>query len=180
MPTVLESTIHNFTNAVEKSIEDENWHSALALALALPDICGNLQDPNRSTANKYISFFNDFLKQKFTRKIGESKENYEYLNGKDMYALRCSFLHAGEVEISKQRIRDVLDGYIFLKPDRHNRVFAHMNKINDTLQLQIDVFCNEIIQAVNEWLKAYSNVQEIQERAELMIDILDPTNGISI
>ncbi|ANB49230.1 hypothetical protein CHR37_04625 [Bacillus velezensis] len=177
MPSVLENKIKNFTNAVEKSIEDENWYSALALALALPDICGNLQDPKRSSSDKYIGFFNDFIKQKYTRLIGDPKEPQEFLNGRDMYALRCSFLHAGEVEISKQRIKNVLDGYIFLKPN--NIIYAHMNKVNDTLQLQIDVFCKHIIQAVNEWLISYKNIKEIEERAELMIDIVGSTDNIS-
>ncbi|WIT27628.1 hypothetical protein [Bacillus phage SPbetaL5] len=180
MSTVLEHKISNFTSAVEKSIESENWHSALALALALPDICGNLQDPESSSSRKYIIFFNDFLREKYTRKIGASEEEYEFLNGKDMYALRCSFLHAGEVGISKQRIKSILDGYIFLKPDKFRKSFVHMNQIDDKLQLQIDAFCREIIEGVNAWVKAYLNVQEIQNRAELMIDIIDPSNGFRI
>ncbi|MCY8798279.1 hypothetical protein [Bacillus inaquosorum] len=180
MSTVLERKINNFTSAVEKSIESENWHSALALALTLPDICGNLQDPDRSSSRKYISFFNDFLKDKYTRKIGASMEEREFLNGKDMYALRCSFLHAGEIDISRQSIRNVLDGYIFFKPDKFAGDFVHRNRIDNKLQLRIDAFCMEIIEAVNAWVKAYSSVQEIQDRAELMIDIIDPSNGFRI
>lgn len=36
----------NFTNAVKNSLEQENWYSALTLALTLPDICGKLENPD--------------------------------------------------------------------------------------------------------------------------------------
>lgn len=182
MTTVLDQKIASFTDAVKKAIHNENWHAALSIALTLPDICGNLQDPDpkSSTRKKYVTFFNDFLKPKYVRNIGASKEEYEFLNGRDMYALRCSFLHSGTVDITKQSIRDVLDGYIFIEPDKVNGNFIHMNQIDDTLQLQIDAFCLEIIDGVHSWLKSYKENEEIQERAKLMIDILNPSNGIRI
>ncbi|MGM0970840.1 MAG: hypothetical protein ACQEWR_19985 [Bacillota bacterium] len=89
-------------------------------------------------------------------------------------------MHSGTVDISQQSIRDVLDGYIFIEPDKVNGNFIYMNQVDDTLQLQIDAFCLEIIDGVNVWLKSYKSNEEIQERAKLMIDIIDPSGGFGI
>jgi len=180
MTTVLEQKINNFTCAVKKAIQHENWYAALAIALTLPDICGKLQNPSLGSTKRYIGFFNDFLKPKYVYKIGALQREHEFLNGNDMYALRCSFLHSGTVDISSERIQEALNKYAFLKPDKVNRQVVHMNQIGNTLQLQIDKFCLEVIAGVDIWLKSYKNDEEIQARANSMIDIIDPSNGVRI
>ncbi|MGM0970841.1 MAG: hypothetical protein ACQEWR_19990 [Bacillota bacterium] len=78
MTTVLEQKIDSFTNAVKLSIRNENWHGALSIALTLPDICGNLQDPDSTTRKKYIAFFNDFLKPKYVHSVGAYKKSMSF------------------------------------------------------------------------------------------------------
>lgn len=180
MTTVLEQKINNFTCAVKKAIQDENWYAALAIALTLPDICGKLQNPSLGSTKRYIGFFNDFLKPKYVHKIGALQREHEFLNGNDMYALRCSFLHSGTIEISNQRIQEVLNKFVFLAPDKVNGHIVHMHQLDKTLQLQIDMFCLEVIDGVEIWIKSFKNDEEIQSRADSMIDIIESSNGVSI
>lgn len=51
---------------------------------------------------KLDKWFNDYLRQKYTHYIGADSYEHQFLTGEDMYALRCSFLHAGEVMIDNQ------------------------------------------------------------------------------
>ena len=43
-----------FVESIKKSIEEENWYSALSLTLIMPDICSNLENSNTRTKWRYI------------------------------------------------------------------------------------------------------------------------------
>ena len=176
MTTVLESKFYSFTDAVKKSLQSENWHAALAVALTLPDICGKLQDENLKSTKRYIKWFNQYLKNEYTIFIGADKKEHQFLTGEDMYALRCSFLHAGEVNIENQWVRKVLKDYKFVAP-RPN-LTVHRNQSGDTLQLQVDLFCLEICTAVESWIKDFKEDSKIQQKAEMMIDIVNPSEDL--
>lgn len=40
--------MNHFINALETSIQTENWYSVLFISLSLPDICGKIDEPNEN------------------------------------------------------------------------------------------------------------------------------------
>lgn len=143
--------MNNFINAIEKSLEEENWYAALALALALPDICANVFAPEAGSMSRYVDWYNTYLLNKYTSYIGPDKQQHIFLSGEDCYALRCSLLHEGSSDISRQRAKKALENFNFRIP--REGIFIHKNKLDQTLQLQVDVFCQDICEAAKAWME---------------------------
>jgi hypothetical protein len=91
MTNIVENKIGHFTNAIRKSLKEENWYAALSVALTLPDICGKLQNPDLGSSRRYVMWFNDYLKPMYTGKVGPDRIEHVFLSGEDAYALRCSY-----------------------------------------------------------------------------------------
>lgn len=89
--------------SIEYALQNENWYAAITVALIIPDICGKFEDSKKSSSKRYPEWFEKHLSQKYKG----------YLSGNDCYALRCSFLHEGSDEITHQRVREVLDYFVF-------------------------------------------------------------------
>lgn len=67
--------MNHFINALETSIQTENWYSVLFISLSLPDICGKIDEPNeKSSKKRMINWFNKYLKSVYTRKIGADQQ----------------------------------------------------------------------------------------------------------
>jgi hypothetical protein len=168
-----------FIDAVKKALENENWYSALIVALTLPDICGKIQYPNLKSGERYIKWFNNYLSNKYTHKIGPDFKEHVFLSGEDCYALRCSFLHEGLDEISHQKCRKVLDSFLFMTGGPHCNFF---NVNNQTfLQLRVDEFCKDVCSAVETWVKDIAGNAEIEKQISELIRIHFPgvvINGI--
>lgn len=94
--------MNHFFNALETSIQTENWYSVLFISLSLPDICGKIDNPSSTSKQRTIEWFDKYLKPFYTRKIGPSQTEYTFLSGTDFYALRCAYLHEGSDDITGQ------------------------------------------------------------------------------
>ena len=143
--------MQHLVDAVRQSVADKNWYAALTVALTLPDIAARLDGRSGRSGERYVSWFNDYLLKKYTV-VYSPTESSVFLNGKDCYALRCAFLHEGDFQITSQPIRTVLNDFKFVMPSggsRHNNLYD-MSKVS--LELQVDTFCGEICDAVEEWL----------------------------
>jgi hypothetical protein len=150
----MESEMIRFTQAIEKSLNEENWYSALALALALPDICANVCSPNEGSQRRYVKWYNQHMLPKYTSHVGPDRTEHVFLKGEDCYALRCALLHEGTHDISEQRAQQVIENFSFVVPPAGWTV--HMNQNGNVLQLQVDVFCRDICSSVHQWLAANS------------------------
>lgn len=167
-----------FTTSIEKSIENKNWYAALSLALALPDICANIERPDDGSTSRYIDWYNRYVKEKYTGHLGPDREEHIFLCGEDCYALRCSFLHEGGEDISEQRAHEVLENFHFIVPPA-NGLIIHMNQKGTALQLQIDIFCNDICKAVTKWNESeVTGNEEYQERTKSLLTIYDHHGNI--
>lgn len=89
-----------FVESIKKSIEEENWYSALSLTLIMPDICSNLENPNTRTKWRYIEWFNEYVKIDYL----DMTKNVQKLAGVDCYALRCIYIHQGDDDTDEQSI----------------------------------------------------------------------------
>jgi hypothetical protein len=173
--SVLERKIKNFTESYQRLIVEQDYYSALAIGLTLPDICTKVENPEeKNTGKRYIAWFDKYMIQKYKCEIGPERKVYTFLSGKDFYALRCSFLHQGVTNIEKQRAREALKDFVFVKPQLMNHV--HMNQVNDTLLLQVDVFCTDILLGVERWLDEYKDNHAMNQRAHGIMEI---DNGIT-
>lgn len=168
--TVLQQKIYPFTQSLKEAIETKNYYAALTVSLILPDICSKLEYPDeKNTGKRYSRWYDKYMSKKYNTNLGSIKRKSSFLSGNDFYALRCSFLHQGETEIINQKAREVLNNFRFIEPPNGN--YIHNNKIDDTLQLQVDVFCNDILQGVYEWVKKKESSKPINERAHNLISI---------
>lgn len=152
--------MQQFTNAVRKSIQDKNWFGGLFLTLCLPDICGALENPNESVEVRYKRWFNANL----------AKLYMPLFSAEDCYYFRCSCLHQGldkHSKLSHERIH-------FITPPPRNNI-VHKNKLNNILQMQIDIFCNDMTSAVEVWYETtVKGNPDIQLRITNLMKIYGP------
>lgn len=91
-----------YVNDIENALKNKSYFSALAMSLALPDICGAAEYPNEtSTAKRYIGWYNKYLGEYMSDDSGNP-----YLSGEIVYNLRNTFLHAGSPNIDSNKIKD--------------------------------------------------------------------------
>jgi hypothetical protein len=164
----------HLTDSIKNSLETSNWYSAIAISLAIPDICAKITDGIKSNGTKYAKWFDYYVgenyKTKYTSNQLEMTKKYstieDYnrllkgtkLSGNDCYALRCAFLHEGSGEINSQRAREILDEIKFLEPNYQMNM--HGSIINNKLVLHTDEFCTHILQGVENWEKELNEEQK--------------------
>jgi len=150
---------------VRSAVNGEAWYSALALALALPDICGYVESPRAGSGARYAAWFDREVGPCYSVSVAGSPP-VQFLTGNDCYAMRCAFLHQGEFDISDQRAREVLDRFRFVVPK--SGVTIHNNRLKNTLQLQVSKFCEDVCVAVESWLvRARGRSDQMQRLAQL-------------
>ena len=165
--------MNRFVTAVRNSISEKNWLAALAMALTLPDICANIEGTEGKPAEKYKTWFDKNLKHIY---LGGAAGQEPLLSGSDCYALRCSYLHDGsESPGDHHKARQVIKRYHFREPD----FFMHRNRINDTLQLRVDLFCEEICTAVEQWENSLLVTSEVQARLGSLLFVRKGMEGIA-
>ena len=170
--------MENFIKALDMSIKTKNWYSVLFISLALPDICGKIDEPNKGSKARTINWFNKYLKPIYS--MGEGEDMHVFLSGSDFYALRCSCLHEGSSDITSQDARETLDRFSFIEPAENVRV--HRVQTNNSLHLQVDQFGEDVLTAVKIWLNDISNDKEKISKIEntLHMRVLDLSKGFSI
>ncbi len=141
-----EFAVDQFTSSIRQAITQGNWHAALYVSLTMPDICARLESENeRTSSTKFIAWFDRYLAQRYKSELGHSEEHV-FLSGSDCYALRCAMLHEGVSDISSQRLQETLSRFHF------SVVGSHCNQFDSVLQLDVPTFCNDVCNAVDQWL----------------------------
>lgn len=172
--------MERFTQAINKSIESENWYSALTLALTIPDICGRLSYPEfkkTESAKRYKKWFNEYLLHFYESPF--HGEGFTFMSGGDCYALRCALLHEGRDDVTSQKARrDVLSKITF------STTGSHRCHINGILILNLQAFCSEICQGVKSWNEDYQDSSDVQDAIKELLTIhtqgFSPSFGIFI
>jgi len=156
--------MNDLLNSIDNAIENKNYYAALFISLTLPDICGKIQFPEiKSSKKRYIDWFNVYLKDTY---INIHPNCVPFLTGEDLYSFRCSLLHEGSENISKQA-RQILTKFILVENGPHLNLF--FNDGDGILQLNIVNFCIEICSGVNNWLNDFKdNPIFIEYRSRLM------------
>lgn len=182
--------MEHFLNSVELSLHQRNWHGALALSLAMPDICGKIETPALASGRRYAEWFKQYVGDPhYVVPEGPVKAYLgldEFITGNDCYALRCAYLHEGTSEITDQRAREVINSYMFTsKTGTHTNAFVKIPEelipvIEDVIpipreyfimQLEISVFCSDIVSGVRTWLAAIDTDPVKMEKVNTRIQI---------
>jgi hypothetical protein len=147
--------------ALELSVASKNWYGALFIALSIPDICGYLESPTVGSQTRYEQWFAKYMLPKYSRGPREDIAPQIFLSPSDCYALRCALLHQGSEEITGQSARKALDRFRFIEPPPSGQI--HCNRIRDVLQLQVDIFCNDVLSGLRKWLQDIQGNSSIEQ-----------------
>lgn len=130
---------------IESAVNAGAYHLALLGALAVPSICGALESADgKDTPARYEAWFDRYVAPAYASGSGAPM-----FTGKQCYSFRCSMLHEGKAIHTGLGYSRVL----FVEPSAG--VF-HRNVINGALNLDIRIFCGDIVKGANAWL---ANVQ---------------------
>jgi hypothetical protein len=81
----MESPLHRYLADIHFAMRAAAFYSALALSVAIPDICGGIEYPSEQrVAKRYQDWFDQWCGML-----------QSYLTAADCYAIRCSYLHQG-------------------------------------------------------------------------------------
>ncbi len=98
---------------IRKALKNNMPQCALALALTLPDICGQVEHPNEKSAGKrYRAWLDKFIpKDAFDSNYDGSltainngvNPEFPKIDSNAIYMLRCELLHSGDAEIENDK-----------------------------------------------------------------------------
>ncbi len=141
--------MRNLLNQIRMSLDSHLFYMALFVALTLPDICGAIESENgEASSEKYIRWFNTYISPRYNG----------WLTGEDCYQFRCSLLHQGTSQHPRARYARV----IFVEPTLQN-IVMHCNILNDALNLDLNIFCRDVIMGVEQWLQNYEGTNRYNE-----------------
>ena len=143
--------VDRYIEEIYSALENKLYFPALALALTLPDICGNTEYPNESSvAKKYIGWFDKYIRPdislagEYTNKDGQSSsppERMADLTGEIVYNLRNSFLHSGNAAINSSKIKDeknLLDVFVLILDDgTHIQIASTHSEIPCLMEINV-------------------------------------------
>jgi hypothetical protein len=166
--------MQHLIDATRQAVQQKNWYAALSLALTMPDICGRIAYPNLRKASKerVVQWFDHYLAHLYVAGFN----NMATMKGGDFYALRCAYLHQGEFELEEQNARKILNRFHLTVPGfgiQHNNLSAdgideQGNLKNAVLQLQVDMFCEEVCEAVEKWQEDVKSDTRVQSEIEAL------------
>lgn len=196
--------MQRFVDSIRKSVNDKNWFAAIFMALAMPDVCGSLETPGTgNVGERYRRWFNIYLKDKYdietdwelrllcapetARRMMEDARFAEHIEHQkksvreralrftadDCYKFRCACLHTGMARRER--------GAINMTPPLASSGVVHMCIVNGDLQLQIDIFCEDVCKAVELWAENNKNDTDIQQRISDLIEVKPlQSNGVNL
>lgn len=104
--------IEKYVKQVYGALQSELYFPALALALALPDVCGAAEypeyPPENSTGKRYIEWYDKFVKEYMSNEDGQPSggDGASWISGEVVFNLRNTFLHTGSPNIDSSKIKN--------------------------------------------------------------------------
>jgi len=140
--------METLTSEIKNCLLNKLWYAGLVLTLMLPDVCGALESRDgKASRERYKAWFNTWVGRKYPP---------DTLNADEMYYLRCGVAHQGRFKHPAMQYQRI---FFTLRPG--GNVF-HCNVFNNALNLDIPMFCKDVIDGVEEWFalkKTDKNVQ---------------------
>lgn len=145
-------------NSIRTSLIQQNWYAALVVALTLPDICAKVDGRFGKTASaRYPAWYERYVE---VRNKPDKLSEYDFFSPKDFYALRCAFLHEGDMGIELQRSREFINAFSFhLSADM--RWGISNTETEATIHLNLIQFCEDICNGAEAWVSETEEDDEI-------------------
>jgi len=136
--------MREFLAQIRRGLNANLYYLSLFSALAIPDICGAMSSEDGiATSKKYKAWFGKYVTPKYKN----------FLNGDDCYYFRCSLLHQG----SSQHENSSYERVLFVEPSTTTNIVLHCNVINDALNIDVKIFCSDLVGAAEKWLEENEN-----------------------
>lgn len=134
--------MRDLLNQIQGAVNGHAYYLALYASLTIPDLCGAMEsDDGQATKTKYIAWFDNYVASKYFA-CGNAT-----LTGEVCYFYRCAVLHQGRAQHPKLGFSRIL----FVEPGATTNVF-HNNVLNDALNIDASIFCNDVLAGANAWL----------------------------
>lgn len=168
------SIIKGYQKSVRDCLESENYFGAILTSLILPEVCSKISNFNyRGVSARYKEWLNTYF---IPLLQDEDEVVRNYLNSKNIYALRCTIVHEGTSDVSRQdnymsklKEHEQVDELIpYLNTlDFHKVLYADSTntstrEIKRSLFLDLEFFCELMIKSVDRWLKDNINLDETE------------------
>ena len=137
------TAVEELFNQVLIAAEGGAFYLALLGALVIPDVCAGLESKDGMTdRTRYRDWFDRWVAPKYVAIAGAEPT----FTGQDAYHFRCSMLHLGNTQHDKGRYSRIL----FVPRGQSGNVF-HNNVLNDALNLDIPIFCQDVVSGAMRW-----------------------------
>ena len=149
-------SMEHISKSIEACVAARNWHAALALALTIPDICGQIEYPEwagpGNTGKRYPKWFDTWVRERLFR-IGHAGKEFP-MSGDDCYALRNAYLHTGVKEARPPN----QTGYKLIVPTAGNLANMSTSGTGDdesiVLYVGTEPLCAGICAGAREWAES--------------------------
>jgi len=158
---------------IEASLDQPIYYLSLMGALAVPDIAGALESVNgEASGQKYEQWYERYVRPQFPKMVKEKlpSEARSYvhvenpLTGGACYRFRCSMLH----QESTQHPRSPYSRILFVEPGASSNTF-HYNIMNDALNIDLVLFCCEMVAGAREWLAVAESTEHYKANYEKFV-----------
>ena len=150
-PTV--SRMRDLLDQIYAATNAGQFYLCLFPSLTLPDICAAMEsDDGMASRSRYVAWFDKYVAHKYYHSVMEEC----VFSGDDCYYYRCALLHQGTGQHPKLRWNRVF----FLEPG--SGPVANMNVIGDMLNLDVGLFCINMLNSVLDWWSANSETENVK------------------
>lgn len=168
------SIIKGYQKSVRDCLENENYFGAILTSLILPEVCSKISYCNsKGVSTRYKEWLNTYFIPLIEN---EDEVVRNYLNAKNIYALRCTIVHEGSSDVSRQdnyknklkKYEQVDEIIPFLNTLNFQKVLYTDSTIMSTvatkksLFLDLEFFCELMIKSVDIWLKDNISLDETE------------------
>lgn len=179
-----EYTLEQRIEEVKLCVSQEMWQAALALALTIPDICGQIEFSNLKMKNrkgeeieasqgcKYSEWFHRHIEHYYADKQGWDKNKFAInpiFTGDMCYQLRCAFLHSGDDATNK--IDSKIKHRFNLRINSCDSI--SLNKKGDINGVDIEIanLCNYICEGALDFYSNWDNHQDFTDKRCKWLDV---------
>ena len=173
-------TVVDRVEEIERAIANKMYQSALALALTLPDICGNAEIPSPHVGMRYRVWFDKHVAPLYMPKyiLGVEEPNRRIMTGDICYALRCSYLHSGNDDIDNKGRDAIISEYdtdhiitykLILTIDEDDNDGIECNTDNSIqereyiVRINIPKMCCKICEATRAYIHSHGDLSAFDE-----------------
>ena len=152
---------------IRNALKNETYYCALALALTLPDICGQVENHLKAgDRNSYIKWVNKHIEEKDFQTPFPGFEKQRF-TGEMCYSLRCKVLHNGNTDVKNESLKVNVDEMLLTFPGDKNYFngYVYTNDANGktVTHLGIDYVCKSICEAVEKFYESWEHKEDFDK-----------------